>query len=468
MKLLFKILVVFTLVLLLTAVAGVFYLGVTFRRMQNTQLQEIPISQEEEQEIEEVQISQNNVAFFHAVEFLIARAARNEAAQETYQRKPDEFFIEQGKSELDELFNDSGFIAYLNTMNLVLSQESHENINFIFFDFLTLEGKRIGSIGIQKRVGGIYLFDEEYVSLGAIQSFGLGSRGISANLRLDTDTLPLGPHEGGKHHTVLIAGTDQRMTDTLMLAIINEDTQEIDLFSLPRDLFYNGRKVNEFFYHYGPRRLVEEMENMTGFSIDNYIIIDMYAFIDVINILGGIEITLNAPLVDPNYRVRDNGQWSTLFYAAGSHHLNGIEALRVARSRNMVSDFGRARHQQQILKAIIDKITSMGVSDIGRVAELAMVFLQYVETDYPPATLIRNVYRYRSAKVRSQTVFDTNNILYHTYANLWLMGLSQDEADEDFDMGQYILLPLNDDWYLIHRFIRLVIEDNIQDEDEPS
>ena len=382
------------------------------------------------------------------------------AVQEMDLRSLDDFHIEQGKREIEELFNDSGFIAYLETMNLVLSREPREIEDFILYDLLALDS-RIGSIGVHIKAGGVYLLDEEYISLGAIQTFGIRSRDLSAGTEFDFETLPDGQYERGNIHTVLIAGANERMTDTLILAIINEDTQDIDLISLPRDLFFGNIKINDIYSYHGPRRLVTEMEKMTGFAIDNYIIIDMFAFIDVINILGGIEITLNVPLVDPTYRVRDNGQWSTLFYPAGRHHLNGIEALRIARSRHFISDFGRSRHQQLILRGIIEKITSMGASDIGKAHELALVFLRYVETDYTPGDVIRNTIRFRSARVRNQAVFDTGNILYSTYANLWRLNLRMDEVDEDFYLGQYILLPFNNNWSLIHRFIRSVIEDPV-------
>ena len=472
MKILYKVIIILTVVLLLVAAAGVIYIVISSRAPQNTLEAENRITYEEELQNsgQDARSSQEHLAYFYAVEFLAEHAAENEGTssgllplpdgvQEMPMRSLDNFFLEQGKKQLEELFNDSGFIAYLKTKNLVLSREPYENVNFVFYDFLTLSSKRIGSLGIQKRLGEIYLFDDDYVSLGGIQTFGLKSMNVPAGETFDLGMLSAGPYERGRSHTVLIVGVNQQLTDTLILAIANEDTQAIDLVSLPRDLFYRDLKINEIYYRYGARRLVREMENLTGFDIDNYVMIDMYAFIDVINILGGVEITLNDPLVDPTYRIRDNGHWSTLFYPAGTHHLNGIEALRVARSRHFIMDFGRSRNQQLILKAIINKMTSLGVTDIGRVYELAMVFLRYVETDYTPQDLLRYILRFRSARVRSQTVFNARDILYPTYTNLLGTGLSEDEVDKDFNLGQYILLPLNGDWSLIHRFIRLAIGD---------
>ena len=421
----------------------------------------------------------NLLPYFLAVQHLITHTAGLDAAREAEAASDNtrsrggylhavyamdlfssgEAYMERAGRQLHELFNDSGFSGYLQTLGLTLSREPYEDDYFVFFDFLTLNGRRTGSLGIQKRLGRVYLFDDEYISLGAIETFGLRNTIVSERERFNTDVLPLGPYEGGRNHVVLLVGTDQRMADTLILAIADEEKQNVDLFSLPRDLFYKDLKINEIMHRFGAAHLLREIENITGFSIDNYIIIDMYAFIDVIDILGGIEITLNSPLVDPTYRVRDDGVWSTLFYPAGTHQLSGIETLRIARSRHFVSDFGRAQHQQLILAALVDNFTSLGLSDIGRIYELAVVLIRYVETDFTPYSLFRNFLRFRNAEVRSQTVFSTHNILYSTYLNLWRHQHELDELDEDFFPGQYILLPLNDDWSLIHRYIRYIIED---------
>ncbi|MCL2007154.1 MAG: LCP family protein [Treponema sp.] len=506
MRVIYIVLGILTVVLILIGLAGIYFTAASYRQIQNSLMQEIRETQaeidrlsrnftlmaEENNELrrilrqpeiayelqsnrrssldmDDMRGSNNRLAYFHAVEHLANLIENNEKSNEslltpnrTVQRidnsNLDDFLIEQNLGELEELFNDSGFVAYLRTMNLILSREPNEDSEFVFFDFFNLEGTRVGSIGIQKGAGGIYLLDEQYVPLGAIQTFGMGLGDNSPDSIPDFDMLPVGPSERGSSLNVLIVGTNQQLTDTLILAMAHEDTQTVDLISLPRDLFFGGRKINEYYYNYGPRRLVREMEAMTGFDIDHYIIIDMYAFIDVIDILGGVEITLNAPLVDPTYRVRDGGQWSTLFYPAGTHQLNGIEALRVSRSRHFISDFGRSRHQQLILSSIIDQVTALGISDIRRVHELAMVFMRYVETDFTPADIVRNIVRFRSISVENRAVFDTNTILYATYANLLRQGLRADQVDESFNLGQYILLPINDDWSLIHRFILSAIQ----------
>ena len=66
------------------------------------------------------------------------------------------------------------------------------------------------------------------------------------------------------------------------------------------------------------------MTEVTGLKIDYYLSVDMYAFIDVVNALGGIDVTLDSEVRDPTYKiVRENGSEGTLYYPPGTYHLNG-------------------------------------------------------------------------------------------------------------------------------------------------
>ena len=468
MKLIRNILSVLFCALLLVIITAGVYLFFLYRELQRTPLRDAyqnpEIIYEEE---EEIRISDSLISYFYAVEYLLTNYAYSGSSSDDTQFRVLQKMDPEGITDLSslpvylefmELFNDPGFMAYLNSVKLVLVQEPLEDFDFAYFDFITFTGIRIGSIGLQKLAGRAYLFDREYISLGAVQTLEMRSSGSAFYLPPDFSSFLPDPFDVKSNHVVLLVGTDMRLTDTLILAILNEDDQSADLFSLPRDLFYNNLKINEYYNRYGAETLVRVVGEITGFEIDNYIIIDMYAFIDVINILGGITINLESPIVDPTYRVRDNGVWSTIFYPAGTHHLYGIEALRVARSRHFISDFGRAYHQQLILSAIINQVGSLGIFDLGRVHELAMMFLRYVETDYSPIEILRNIMRFSSLSVRSQNVLSTANVLFFTYSNLRYLGLDINEVEPDFYLGAYILLPAGENWSLIHNFIRYSTE----------
>ncbi|MAG13227.1 MAG: hypothetical protein CMN78_01385 [Spirochaetales bacterium] len=233
------------------------------------------------------------------------------------------------------------------------------------------------------------------------------------------------------------------------------------LFSLPRDLFYRGRKINDIYRSFGAAQMAKDLSEITGLAIENYIVIDMYAFIDAVNILGGLEITLPEDLIDPTYRVKDEGKWGTLFYEKGTHQLSGIEALRVARSRHYTSDFGRAERQQHLISAIKDKVSRLDLRDMKRIYDLAATMVSYVDTDLSPVEIVNLFLQYRKSAFAKQIVIDTSNVLYHTYSNLYYLDKKLEDVDDSFYKGAWILLPLEDDWDLLRWFIRSTIEGDL-------
>ena len=187
----------------------------------------------------------------------------------------------------------------------------------------------------------------------------------------------------------------------------------------------------------------------------------MYAFIDVINILGGVEVTLEEDLIDPTYRVKQDGQWSTLYYKKGTYNLNGIEALRMARSRNFSSDFERAHRQHSILLSAKDKIFSLGIKDIGRLYQLLGVLIKYVETNLTVTDIATRILTYKDASFFGNNVLDTSNVLYSAYSNLYLLPEEEQEilkAQEDFNRGAWILLPVENNFDFIPWYIKKLIE----------
>src|SRR5690606_29994346 len=140
-------------------------------------------------------------------------------------------------------------------------------------------------------------------------------------------------------------------------------------------------------------------------------LVDMYAFIDVVDYLGGIDVTLDEPLIDPTYKTYDNGQWGTLYYAAGTHHLNGKQALRVARSRHTSSDFSRAERQHQVLEAFKLKANNLNVSNAGTLIKIASTLLGKTETDISPSQAVSYYFKYKNYEISSQHVLSTANIL---------------------------------------------------------
>ncbi len=187
----------------------------------------------------------------------------------------------------------------------------------------------------------------------------------------------------------------------------------------------------------------------------------MFAFIDVINILGGIDLTLEEDLIDPTYKVRNNGAWSTLYYKKGTYHFDGIETLRVARARHFTPVFSRDDRQQRIIISLIKKASELSITDFDRIYNITKTVITYLDTDVTIPESLGFINDLKNIKKFNKIILSTDNVLSQTYTNLMYLGLEEDEVDDDFDKGAWILIPENNNWNSIHSFLQNEIQGNV-------
>ena len=75
--------------------------------------------------------------------------------------------------------------------------------------------------------------------------------------------------------------------------------------------------------------------------------------------MGGVSVNVPETLIDPTFPI-DNFNYGTLRINSGQQIMNGEKALSYARSRHSTSDFDRSRRQQIIIKAVLNKLLSLG------------------------------------------------------------------------------------------------------------
>ncbi len=203
------------------------------------------------------------------------------------------------------------------------------------------------------------------------------------------------------------------LTDSIMAVTIDPATNRVMLASIPRDLVVHmdlqttpGRtwtnKINAAYEvpytniiccvapQYsgrdgGGKAAEHEVGKVTGLTFDRYIAVDFVAFRDMVNALGGVDVCLSTNLDDYEYPNYNNGYIrGGIHYRAGCQHLDGEQALQVARSRHAVeaqqsSDFGRARRQQDIMQAIKKKATT--VNGFSKAPQLLDALQKNIHTD---------------------------------------------------------------------------------------
>ena len=203
------------------------------------------------------------------------------------------------------------------------------------------------------------------------------------------------------------------LTDSIMAVSIDPNSNRVLMVSIPRDLVVHmdlqttpGRvwtnKINAAYEvpytniiccvapQYsgrdgGGRAAEHEVGKVTGLTFDRYIAVDFVAFRDMVNALGGVDVCLSTNLDDYEYPNYNNGYIrGGIHYRAGCQHLNGEQALQVARSRHAVqpqqsSDFGRAHRQQDIMQAIKQKATT--VNGFAKAPQLLDALQKNIHTD---------------------------------------------------------------------------------------
>ncbi|MEE1755969.1 LCP family protein [Streptomyces sp. SP18CS02] len=175
------------------------------------------------------------------------------------------------------------------------------------------------------------------------------------------------PEEKEKYR---LGGAPCRCTDTIMLVHISADRKRASMVSLPRDSYAEipehtdsttGKhhaahpvKLNAAYAEGGPNLTVRTVEHMTGVKIDHYLEVDFTSFMRTVDAVGGVEICTARPMKDP---------FTGLDLTAGTHELDGGQALQYVRSRHIdgASDLGRMQRQQRFLAALIDRATGNGV-----------------------------------------------------------------------------------------------------------
>jgi LCP family protein required for cell wall assembly len=154
------------------------------------------------------------------------------------------------------------------------------------------------------------------------------------------------------------------LSDTMMLWSIDTKTKAVAMTSIPRDLYvkipgHGYGKINSANALGGPQLSEQVVENVTGVPIDYYAILDFSGFKQAVNAVGGVDINVPTPLVDPYFPCDDGtkfaGKYCPIDFKAGEQHMDGEHALEYSRSRETTSDFARAARQQQVILALRQK-----------------------------------------------------------------------------------------------------------------
>ncbi len=232
---------------------------------------------------------------------------------------------------------------------------------------------------------------------------------------LDSAVAPANEREDGVY-TILLVGEDMWTghTDTILVGKIDTNKHTMDFVSIPRDTLLNMdgdmRKINAVYYNAtqlekdGMEALVSKVKDLIGFEVDCYAKIDLNAFVEIVDAVGGIDYYLDEPLYYDDV-------WQDMYIdlPAGEAHLSGKEAMALVRYRAgyASADIGRIDVQHKFLEACLDQFISLGnIPNIGKVMD---ILSESLDTDLS----IQNIAYF----IRQGLMCDTESIRFATMPN---------------------------------------------------
>ena len=215
-----------------------------------------------------------------------------------------------------------------------------------------------------------------------------------------------GPSKG--YRTIALFGNDSRYddyatdyrTDCIMVAVINNETKEVTLFSIYRDTYVemelDGKtflnKINQAYYN-GIENSIKTINKNLDLSITEYAQVNFSSLSDIIDAIGGVDIDVDADeLKYINFYIKDTAgvaqkpEENIQIKEPGFLHLNGVQAVAYCRIRYTEGwDYKRTERMREVLTTACDKIKKLSLKEMS---DLADILLPEVMTNIPKKDLL--------------------------------------------------------------------------------
>lgn len=194
---------------------------------------------------------------------------------------------------------------------------------------------------------------------------------------------------------ILLVGQDRRpgesrqRSDSMILASINKSNNTLTLTSFMRDMYvqipgYKPNKLNAAYAYGGMSLLRQTLELNFDVRVDGVVEVDFSGFENIIDLLGGVEVTLNES--EANYL---NGLYEVKFLdsgvVVGNNRLSGKQALVYARLREIDTDYARARRQRTVITGLIQAYKNLPLTQMP---DILNQVLPLVSTDMTNSRIV--------------------------------------------------------------------------------
>ena len=192
-------------------------------------------------------------------------------------------------------------------------------------------------------------------------------------------------------YNILLIGVDRRdeswngNSDSMILLSINKKTKTMHMISFMRDLYadipgHGIRKLNAAHAYGGAPLLIETIQNNYGVHIDNYASVNFNNLIDIIDMVGGVELEMSdeeAKLANQYAtqmcKLRGVDPAEHMLPGGGTYNCDGYQAVAYARIRYVGNaDYQRTERQRTVLTKIMEKAKGMGLSELNNFAQMIL------------------------------------------------------------------------------------------------
>ena len=188
---------------------------------------------------------------------------------------------------------------------------------------------------------------------------------------------------------VLLIGQDRRSetqgrsrSDVIILCTVNKPAKTLTITSFMRDMYvqipgYQDNRINVPYVLGGMDLLDRTLSTNFGVEVDGNIEVDFYGFIDIVDMMGGVEMELTqaeATYMNQNYSWDINDGKSKVWnLKEGVNQLTGSQALSYARMRYVGNgDYERTERQRKVLSALVEKAKELSITELNLLLQHAL------------------------------------------------------------------------------------------------
>ncbi len=235
---------------------------------------------------------------------------------------------------------------------------------------------------------------------------------------------------------------DYKLADTIMVCSYDPKTQKASLLSIPRDTYVgkNKQKASASYkinavYKNGENidGMIESIEDLIDLQIDNYVIVDTEALVEVVDAIGGVEfdVPIDMKYDDPTQNLHIN-------LKSGYQKLNGQQAewlVRFRHNNNGTSypieygdnDLGRMRTQREFIQATLKQ--TLKPENIFNITKILQIAYNNIQTNMKFETIkdyIPYAVNFKVENLKTATLPGTSEQVN----GVWIYNINKKQATE--------------------------------------